>query len=248
MLDKIKGAGVLNLNLATEAAGEPGGRRVSAASKPAAKPAAGRSRRHKKSGIPIGRTLGIVAGIHIALGAGLFALAQTEVGQRVITEYKVKLAQEKPPEKEPPKPPEKPPEPPPQQKALEAPLPQVAAAAPTPSASASPQIGDGGPGLSYGGKFAAPTGKGSAVGAFNASVERRFRQHYKEPRDSFGAALLDVRVDGNGKVMSFQLAKSSGNAGNDAAILAAAEKLQQGGVMAPPKGRERVVTVKVTPY
>ena len=220
---------------------------MSAAARPAQKPGAGR-RRHKKSGIPIGRTLGIVAGIHIALGAGLFALAQTEVGQKMIKEYKVKLAQEKPPDKEPPKPPEKPPEPPKQpQKALEAPPPQVAAA-PTPSAAAGPQIGDGGPGLTYGGKFAAPTGKGSAVGAFNASVERRFRQHYKEPRDGFGAAQLDVRVDGSGKVLSFALARSSGNAGNDAAILAAAEKLQQGGVMAPPKGRERVVTVKVTPY
>jgi protein TonB len=218
--------------------------------KSAAKAPAGRSRaRHKKSGIPIGRTLGIVAGIHVALGAGLFALAQTEVGQRVIKEYKVKLAQEKPPDKEPPKPPEKPPEPPKQpQKALEAPTPQVAAAAPTPSAAAGPQIGDGGPGLAYGGKFAAPTGKGSAVGAFNASVERRFRQHYKEPQGGFGPAQLEVRVDGSGKVLSFALARSSGNAGNDTAILAAAEKLQQGGVMAPPKGRERVVTVKVTPY
>jgi protein TonB len=206
-------------------------------------------KRHKKSGIPIGRTLGIVAGIHVALGGGLFALAQTEVGQRVIKEYKVKLAQEKPPEKEPPKPPEKPPEPPPQQTALEAPAPQVASATPAPSAGGGPQIGDGGSGLAYGGKFAAPSGKGSAVGAFNASVERRFRQHYKEPRDNFGAAQLDVRVGAAGEVLSFQLARSSGNAGNDAAILSAAEKLQKGGgVMAPPKGRERVVTVKVTPY
>jgi hypothetical protein len=194
-------------------------------------------KRHKKSGIPIGRTLGIVAGIHVALGGGLFALAQTEVGQRVIKEYKVKLAQEKPPE------------PPPQQKALEAPAPQVASATPAPSAGGGPQIGDGGSGLAYGGKFAAPSGKGSAVGAFNASVERRFRQHYKEPRDNFGAAQLDVRVGAAGEVLSFQLARSSGNAGNDAAILSAAEKLQKGGgVMAPPKGRERVVTVKVTPY
>jgi periplasmic protein TonB len=204
--------------------------------------------RHKKSGIPIGRTLGIVAGIHIALGAGLFALAHTEVGQRVIQEYKVKLAQEKPPEKEPPKPPEEPPKPPPEQKALEAPLPQVTAAAAAPSAAAGPQIGDGGSGLAYGGKFAAPSGKGSAVGAFNAAVERRFRQHYKEPRDGFGAAELDVRVGAQGQVLSFQLARSSGSAGNDAAILAAAEQLKKGGVTAPPKGRERVVTVKVTPY
>ena len=81
-----------------------------------------RHARHRKSGIPIGRTLGIVAGIHVALGAGLFALAQTEVGQRMIKQYKVSLQQEeKPPEKEPEKPPE-PPKPPPEQK-LEAPPP-----------------------------------------------------------------------------------------------------------------------------
>jgi TonB family protein len=117
-----------------------------------------------------------------------------------------------------------------------------------PSASSGPQIGDGGGALAYGGKFAAPSGKGGAVGAFNASVERRFRQYYKEPRDEFGAAQLDVRVGDRGQVLSVQLARSSGHAGNDAAILAAAEKMQKEGVPAPPKGRERIVIVKVTPY
>jgi periplasmic protein TonB len=206
-----------------------------------------RSRR-KKSAIPIGRTLGIVAGIHVALGAGVFALAQTEVGQRMIKEYKVNLAQQekKPEKKDPPKQEPKPP-PPPEQKALAAP-PQVAAAPRAGAPSAGPQIGDAGGGLTYGGKFAAPSGGGGAIGAFNASVERRFRQYYKEPKEDFGPAQLEIRVGAGGQVLSYELARSSGNSGNDSAILAAAAKVQQDGMPAPPKGRERLVTVKVTPY
>jgi protein TonB len=202
-----------------------------------------RSSRHKKNPVPIGRTLGVVAGIHVALGAGVFALAQTEVGQRMIKQYKVSLAQEeKPKEKEPPKQ-QEPPPPPPEQK-LEAPQPDVAAA-PAPSAAVT-EIGGGG-GLAYGGKFAAPSGSGGAVGAFNASVERRFRQYYKEPREEFGAAEVEVDVGAAGEVLTYRLARSSGSQSNDAAILEALAKLQKDGVMRPPKGA-RTVTVKVTPY
>ena len=86
------------------------------------------------------------------------------------------------------------------------------------------------------------------MGAFNSSVERRFRQYYDEPRDAFGAAQLELRVGGQGQVLSYQLARSSGSASNDASILEAANKLQKDGVIPPPKGRERVVLVKVTPY
>jgi protein TonB len=202
-----------------------------------------RSSRHKKNPVPIGRTLGVVAGIHVALGAGVFALAQTEVGQRMIKQYKVSLAQEeKPKEKEPPKQ-QEPPPPPPEQK-LEAPQPDVAAA-PAPSAAVT-EIGGGG-GLAYGGKFAAPSGSGGAVGAFNASVERRFRQYYKEPREEFGAAEVEIDVGAAGEVLTYRLARSSGSQSNDAAILEALAKLQKDGVMRPPKGA-RTVTVKVTPY
>jgi protein TonB len=202
-----------------------------------------RSSRHKKNPVPIGRTLGVVAAIHVALGAGVFALAQTEVGQRMIKQYKVSLAQEeKPKEKEPPKQ-EEPPPPPPEQK-LEAPPPDVAAA-PAPSAAVT-EIGGGG-GLAYGGKFAAPSGSGGAVGAFNASVERRFRQYYKEPREEFGAAEVEVDVGAAGEVLTYRIARSSGSQNNDAAILDALARLQKDGVMRPPKGA-RTVTVKVTPY
>jgi protein TonB len=203
-----------------------------------------RRSRHKKSAVPIGRTLGIVAGIHVALGAGVFALAQTEVGQRIIKQYKVSLVEkEQKKEAEPPKQEEPPPPPPPQK--LEAP-PQDIAAAPA-AGPAVTEIGGSG-GLHYGGKFRAPSGSGGAAGAFNASVERRFRQYYKEPREEFGAAQLELRVGGRGEVLSYQIARSSGSATNDASILDAAAKLQREGVAPPPKGRERLVTVKVTPY
>jgi protein TonB len=202
-----------------------------------------RSRRHKKNPVPIGRTLGIVAGIHVALGAGVFALAQSEVGQRMIKQYKVSLAQEeeKPKQKEPPKQ-EEPPPPPPEQQ-MQAPPPDVAAA-PAPSAALT-EIGGGG--LAYGGKFAAPSGSGGAVGAFNASVERRFRQYYKEPREDFGSAEVVLDIGAAGEVLTYRLARSSGSQSNDAAILEALAKLKQDGVMRPPKGA-REVTVKVTPY
>ena len=203
-----------------------------------------RSSRHKKTPVPIGRTLGIVVGIHVALGGGLFALAQTEVGQRMIKEYKVSLAQEeKPKEKEPPKR-EEPPPPPPEQK-LEAP-PSDVAAAPAPSAALT-EIGGGGGGLAYGGKFAAPSGSGGAGGAFNASVERRFRQYYKEPREEFKAAEVELDIGAGGEVLTYRLARSSGSQSNDAAILEALGKLKKEGVTRPPKGA-RQVTVKVTPY
>lgn len=209
----------------------------------------GRRGRHTKAGVPIGRTLAIVVGIHAVLGAGIFTIAQTEVGQKLIKEYKVSLAQKEdkpkhePPKKEPPKPP-----PPNPEQALQAPVPQVASA-PAPSSGPAAQIGgDGGSGLAYGGKFAAPSGSGGVAGAFNGSVERRFRQYYKEPRENFGGAQLDLRVGGRGEVLSFQLSRSSGNPSNDASILTAAAELQKVGVIAPPKGRERLVQVKVTPY
>jgi protein TonB len=203
-----------------------------------------RNGRHKKTPVPIGRTLAIVAGIHALLGAGVFVLAQTEVGQRMIKQYKVSLAEEKREKKEPPRKEEPPPPPPPQK--LEAPPPDVAAAPAAPGAAVT-EIGGGG-GLAYGGKFSAPTGAGSAVGRFNASVERRFRQHYRDPRGEFGPAQLELRVGSRGEVVSYQLARSSGSAANDASILDAAARLQREGLPTPPKGRERVVSVKVTPY
>jgi periplasmic protein TonB len=199
--------------------------------------------RHSKSAVPLGRTAGIVIGIHALIGVGVYALAQTEVGQRMIKQYKVSLQQEEKREKkEPPKRQEEPPKPPPPP--MQAP-PDVAAA-PLPSAAAGPQIGGGG-GLAYGGKFKAPTG-GGALGAFHASVQRRFRQYYKEPNQNFSGAEMEFEIGSEGAVRSYRMVRSSGNALNDAALMEAAAKLQKDGVAPPPEGEARRVQVKVTPY
>jgi protein TonB len=201
--------------------------------------------RHTKSAVPIGRTAGIVVGIHVLLGVGVYALAQTEVGQRVIKQYKVSLQQEEKPEKkEPPKKADEPPKPPPPP--MQAP-PEVAAA-PAAAVSAGPQIGGGGGGLTYGGKFQAPSGGGGALGAFHASVQRRFRQYYKEPNQDFGGAEMEFEIGSEGAVRSYRMVRSSGNPLNDAALMDAAAKLQKDGVAPPPEGQARRVQVKVTPY
>jgi protein TonB len=201
--------------------------------------------RHTKSAVPIGRTAGIVVGIHVLIGLGIFAMAQTEVGQRMIKQYKVSLQQEQKPQKkqEPPEKREQPPKAPTQVQQL-----QDVAAAPAPMGAPPPQIGGGGGGLTYGGKFSAPTGAGGALGAFHASVQRRFRQYYKEPNQAFGGAEMEFDIGSEGAVRSYRLVRSSGNSLNDSALMEAAAKLQKEGVPPPPERQARRVQVKVTPY
>ena len=194
--------------------------------------------------MPIGRTLLIVVGLHVGLGAGLFALAQTEVGQQMIKTYKVKLEQEKPPE--PPKEEEAPPPPPPPKPIEEAP---PVAQAPVPAAAgavAAAQIGGGDGALHYGGKFNGP--QGGPLGSFHASVERTFRGFYEQPGGGASTAILELDVAGSGAVRSYRLARSSGSPENDKAVLAAAERMKGQGVAAPPGGSARRVQLKVTPY
>jgi len=194
--------------------------------------------------MPLGRTLAIVLALHAGLGAGLFALAQTEVGQQMLKTYHVKLGQEeKPPE--PPKQEEAPPPPPPPSPVQEAP-PVAQNAAPAAAALAAPQVGGGDGALHYGGKFAGPAG--GPLGGFHASVERTFRSFYQQPAGSAAAAILELDVAGSGAVRSYRLARSSGNPENDQAVLAAADRMKSQGVAAPPGGNARRVQVKVTPY
>jgi TonB family protein len=164
----------------------------------------------------------------------------------MIKQYKVSLQQEQKQErkKEPPKKQDDAPKPPPP---MQAPPPEVAAA-PMPSAGAGPQLGGGGGGLSYGGKFQAPSGGGGALGAFHASVQRRFRQYYKEPNQEFAGAEMEFEIGSEGAVRSYRMVRSSGSALNDTALMEAAARLQKDGVAPPPDGQARRVQVKVTPY
>lgn len=209
--------------------------------------------RHRRGGLPFGKTVVIVLSIHALAGGGLLFLAKTQAGREIARTYHIKLFQ---PHKPPPKPPvAKAKPPPPKLPALvKAPaaapqLPKLAAAAPP----SDPQIGGGGvdgaigAGVNWsGGIFAG--GFDGPDGAFNASVTARFRKYYHEPGDSFGSAQLQMVVTGRGQVSSYRLLRSSGDASNDRAILAAAEKVKDAGVAAPPKGKGRIVTVRFVPY
>jgi hypothetical protein len=207
-----------------------------------------REARHRKSTIPIGRTFAIVVGIHVLGGVGLLFLSQTEAGQKVLKNYQVKLAQkEEAPE---PEKPAEPPPPPPPPAALEAE--PAAALEASAAATSAPEVaslgGDVGSGaLAYGGRFAGPQG-GGPIAAFHAAVERAFRRHYEQPEEPFQVAVLELDVSGAGHVNSYRLAKSSGSASNDAAVLSAAQQLAAGGVARPPEGEGRIITVRVVPY
>lgn len=199
-----------------------------------------RESRHRKSAVPLGRTFAIVVGIHVAGGLGLIALAQTEYGQKVIKTYKVSLMKEE----EPPPPPEKePPPPPPPPEPVEAPqVPDI----PSPEVAAGPEIASAGGGLAFGGRFLGPAE--GPLGAFHASVERRFREHYQRPDSNSNPGEVVFDVAANGDVRSFHLQRSTGDPDHDRSVLAAAEELQREGVSPPPEGIPRTVLVKVIPY
>jgi protein TonB len=186
---------------------------------------------------------------------GLVAfIAKTQAGQEIARTYHIKLFQpEKPPP--PPKQEEKPPPPPPpkvdQPKAPEPMVARVPAAAAAPAAQIGGGGGAGGAGVNWNsGNFA--SGFDGPEGAFNAAVTASFRKYYKDPRENFGPAQLQLVVSETGHVVSYRLVNSSGNAANDRAILAAAEQVKSEGVATPrkgdPKGNDRVVTIRFTPY
>jgi len=207
----------------------------------------------RQSGFPLGKTLAIVVALHAVVGGFVAFLAKTQAGQEIARTYNIKLFQpEKPP---PPKQEEKPPPPPPPKVEQPQAPPPTVASVPTIAAPAAPQIGGGGGDVGAGvnwnsGNFAG--GFDGPDGAFNAAVTASFRKHYKDPRDHFGPAQLQMVVSEVGQVVSYRLVNSSGNAANDRAILAAAEEVKSEGVATPrkgdPKGDDRVVTIRFTPY
>jgi len=110
-----------------------------------------------------------------------------------------------------------------------------------------PSIGAGQVGSSWSGKFAGPNFEGPE-GAFHAGVTRMFREAYQQPKTNFGPAELELIVSGSGQVQSYRPTKSSGDATDDQALLAAAQRVQARGVPAPPENRKREVTVRFYPH
>lgn len=205
--------------------------------------------RHRGSSFPFARVFGSVIALHLAVGGGALWLAKTQSGQEFARVYQIKLFEPpKPPE---PAKPEAPPPPPPpavEQPVVEAPAPLAAAAvasAPAPAVAA-PTLGGGG--ASWSGKFAGAGSFDGPEGAFHAAVTGRFRKHYSEPPEAFGAAELELSVTHEGSVRSYRLIRSSGNAHNDQAILQAAARVQAEGIgVQPPEERGRIVTVRFVP-
>ena len=203
--------------------------------------------RHRGGGFPFGRVLAIVIALHVVVGGGGLWLAKTQSGQEFARVYQIKLF-------EPPKPPEEakaepPPPPPPVAPPIVQPTPQVAvpaaASAPT-AAAAAPTLGGGG--TNWNGKFAGVGSFDGPEGAFHAAVTGRFRKHYSEPPEPFGAAELELSVASDGTVRSYRLVQSSGNAKNDQAILQAAAQVQSEGLgTEPPNQKGRIVTVRFVP-
>jgi TonB family protein len=175
-------------------------------------------------------------------------MAKTSTGQQFAKTYNIKLFQpEKPPEPEKQETAEQPPPPPPPVEMPKTELPQVASAPPSGGAAAAPAIGGGGaPGASWTGKFAGGNFEGPE-GAFHAGVTRLFRDAYQQPKTEFGPAEVELTVTGSGQVTAYRLAKSSGDATNDQALLAAARTVQSRGVPAPPENKPRAVTVRFYP-
>jgi TonB family protein len=201
--------------------------------------------RKSEGGFDFGRVFLIVVGIHALFGLGLLWMAKTSTGQQFAKTYNIKLFQpEKPPEPE-KQVAEEPPPPPPPVEMPKTELPKVSSAPPS-GAVAAPKIGGGAPGASWSGKFAGGNFDGPE-GAFHAGVTRVFREAYQQPKTEFGAAEVELTVSGSGQVSSFRLAKSSGDATNDQALLAAARSVQSRGVPTPPENKPRAVTVRFYP-
>lgn len=204
-------------------------------------------RKHKKSGI--GTTLTIVAAIHLLVGGCLVWLAYTQVGQELLKVYKIKLARvkEKPPEPPPPPPkPEPPkPEPPKAEPKVEAPPPP-----PVEAPKSTEQVKAAPPPVKlpgFGNPFA--TGKKSRFSGYADLITSEIQKRYKQPPDLSGdieyIVLCQLRVDEEGRVLTYQLVNSSGNKDFDQSALKALAAVRQ--LRPPPPGMSPVIVVKFYP-
>jgi protein TonB len=204
-------------------------------------------RKQKKSGL--GTTLAVVAAIHLVIGGGLVWLAHTQVGQEWLKIYKIKISQvkEKPPEPPPPPEPEPPkPEPPkPEPKAEAPPPPPAPVEAPKSQelVKAAPPVSLPGFGNPFG------TGRRSRFAGYVDLVTSEIQKQYKQPPDLVPEieyiVLCQLRIDENGRVLTYQLVNSSGNKEFDQSALEALAAVRQ--LRPPPPGMSPVIVVKFYP-
>src|SRR5579863_8606242 len=223
----------------------------------------------------LGMTLAIVGALHVVIGGGLVWLASTSVGQQFIEIYKVKIrgVQEKEPEASKPpavKPPEpeppavKPPEPEapaaapeaqpvePESESAEAPSQEEGSAAPeaaAPESAPSTEVGQGIRLPASGNPFASSGTPGRKFSGYVDLVTSEIQRVYHQPPDLADrislAVWLQLRLDEQGKLLGYQLMRSSGNEKFDQSALSAIAQLKQ--LRPPPSGMSHTIVVKFIP-
>jgi hypothetical protein len=192
-------------------------------------------------------TIGIVVGIHAAMGAGVVFLQKTEAGREIM--HKINFYQ--PPEVEEPETQEPEVEPPPVVEApIEAP-PVVDMAAPAAaSAASSVSIGSNAGGMNWsGGKFVDRLGEGP-LGAFHGCVIGRYRSCLGGWNELAKQVEFEVRLGANGKVVSSRMTRSSGSSDQDRVLNEALQCVQREfrcPLPADDSAAGRVITVKLAP-
>lgn len=208
--------------------------------------AAAPARRKKRGGSNLPVVIGLVVGIHLLMGGGLYALTQTDAGQEFIRVHKIKFLAPEQEKQEEAKAPEPPPPPPPQvEQKIEAP---TVASAPAPTTS-SPGVaigGSGGPNWN-GGKFIGGGLEDGPVGAFHAGVLGRLRSCFGDWPGPAAPAEVALEVGHEGQIVSYKLVRGTGNGSEDEHLLESVRCVQKKGVSAPPEGVGRVVTLRLRP-
>jgi protein TonB len=212
----------------------------------------------KKKKSKLGKTLTIVAMIHLIVGGGMVWLASTNTGRELMTVYKLSLKNiyeppPPPPEIKAPEP-EPPPPPPPEVEEVKPPEPvqEAAASEPPPVANETPaQIlpptGES-PQVKLPG-FGNPFGAGGKKGKFagyadlvTVEIQRLYKQPADLPDDSNLAVQFQIVLNEEGSVLKYKLIRSSGNEKFDQSALQAVGRLQH--LRPPPEGMSHTLVVK----
>jgi protein TonB len=210
----------------------------------------------KKKKNKLGKTLTIVAAIHLVVGGAMIWLAYSSAGRELMTVYKLTIRNiyepppPPPPEVKAPEP-EPPPPPPPAAEEPKAPEPVQEASLPEPPAEITPppepstgestQVRLPGFGNSFGGggkkgKFA---GYADLV---TVEIQRLYKQPVDLPDDSKMMVQLQILLEQDGTIVKYKVLKSSGNEKFDQSALQAVGKLQR--LRPPPEGMSHTLVVK----
>jgi TonB family protein len=208
----------------------------------------------KKKKSKLGKTLTIVAIIHLIVGGGMVWLASTNTGRELMAVYKLSLKNiyEPPPSPEVKVPAPEPPPPPPeveeskpaepvQEAVAPEPPPEAIATPAEPAVGESPQVKLPGFGNPFGGG-----GKKSRFAGYADLVTVEIQRFYKQPPDLPDDTNMTVQfqivLNEEGNVLNYKLVRSSGNEKFDQSALQAVGRLQR--LRPPPQGMSHTLLVK----